>query len=78
MSFEKIRKIKRIPLTVFVIGIIIITNVIYKNKCKSEIVIHPMMAVSLSFDHRAIDGAPVAEFLTELKYVLENPYELLV
>jgi pyruvate dehydrogenase E2 component (dihydrolipoamide acetyltransferase) len=43
-----------------------------------EIVIRPIMAVSLSFDHRAIDGAPAAEFLTELKHVLENPYELLV
>jgi pyruvate dehydrogenase E2 component (dihydrolipoamide acetyltransferase) len=43
-----------------------------------EIVIRPMMAVSLSFDHRAIDGAPAAEFLTELKHVLENPFELLV
>ncbi|MGM7723888.1 dihydrolipoamide acetyltransferase family protein [Metabacillus sp. Hm71] len=43
-----------------------------------EIVIRPMMAVSLSFDHRAIDGAPAAAFLTELKHVLENPFELLV
>jgi pyruvate dehydrogenase E2 component (dihydrolipoamide acetyltransferase) len=43
-----------------------------------EIVIRPMMTVSLSFDHRAIDGAPAAAFLTELKYILENPFELLV
>jgi len=42
------------------------------------IVVRPMMVVSLSFDHRAIDGAPAAEFLTELKHVLENPFELLV
>lgn len=40
--------------------------------------IRPMMVASLSFDHRAIDGAPAAEFLTELKRILENPYELLV
>lgn len=40
--------------------------------------IRPMMTVSLSFDHRVIDGAPAAEFLTELKRVLENPFELLV
>jgi pyruvate dehydrogenase E2 component (dihydrolipoamide acetyltransferase) len=38
----------------------------------------PMMTVSLSFDHRVIDGAPAAEFLTEVKRVLENPFELLV
>lgn len=40
--------------------------------------IRPMMTVSLSFDHRVIDGAPAAAFLTELKNVLENPFELLV
>ncbi|KQL52954.1 branched-chain alpha-keto acid dehydrogenase subunit E2 [Heyndrickxia shackletonii] len=40
--------------------------------------IRPMMTISLSFDHRVIDGAPAAAFLTELKRVLENPFELLV
>ncbi|MGE8203745.1 dihydrolipoamide acetyltransferase family protein [Heyndrickxia sp. NPDC080065] len=43
-----------------------------------KIEIRPMMTVSLSFDHRVIDGAPAAEFLTELKRVLEQPFELLV
>lgn len=43
-----------------------------------SIEVRSMMAVSLSFDHRAIDGAPAAAFLTELKQILENPYELLV
>ncbi|WP_461673321.1 dihydrolipoamide acetyltransferase family protein [Priestia megaterium] len=45
---------------------------------KGEIEVRPMMTLSLSFDHRVIDGAPAAEFLTELKRVLENPFELLV
>jgi pyruvate dehydrogenase E2 component (dihydrolipoamide acetyltransferase) len=40
--------------------------------------IRPMMTLSLSFDHRAMDGAPAAAFLTELKQILENPFELLV
>ncbi|MDR4949522.1 dihydrolipoamide acetyltransferase family protein [Neobacillus cucumis] len=40
--------------------------------------IRPMMTLSLSFDHRAVDGAPAAAFLTELKQILENPFELLV
>ncbi|MGM8213441.1 dihydrolipoamide acetyltransferase family protein [Virgibacillus sp. W0430] len=40
--------------------------------------IRPMMVLSLSFDHRAIDGAPAAEFLTVLKESLENPYRILV
>ncbi|XJZ26674.1 dihydrolipoamide acetyltransferase family protein [Bacillota bacterium Lsc_1132] len=40
--------------------------------------IRPMMTLSLSFDHRAMDGAPAAAFLTEMKKILENPFELLV
>lgn len=43
-----------------------------------EIVLRPMMSLSLSFDHRVIDGAPAAAFLTDLKATLENPYQLLV
>lgn len=43
-----------------------------------KIELRPMMAASLSFDHRVIDGAPAAAFLTELKKILEQPYELLV
>jgi pyruvate dehydrogenase E2 component (dihydrolipoamide acetyltransferase) len=38
----------------------------------------PQMTLSLSFDHRVIDGAPAAHFLTDLKEILENPYELLI
>jgi pyruvate dehydrogenase E2 component (dihydrolipoamide acetyltransferase) len=40
--------------------------------------VRPMMGLSLSFDHRAIDGAPAAAFLARLKEILENPYVLLV
>lgn len=43
-----------------------------------EIVLRPMMGVGLSFDHRVIDGAPAAAFLTDLKAILENPFELLM
>ncbi|MBX9771041.1 MAG: 2-oxo acid dehydrogenase subunit E2 [Candidatus Obscuribacterales bacterium] len=38
----------------------------------SEIVIRPMMTLSLNFDHRAIDGAPAARFLAEVKTLLEG------
>ena len=40
--------------------------------------LRPMMVLSLSFDHRVIDGAPAAAFLTNLKEVLEQPFKLLV
>lgn len=45
---------------------------------KGEIVLRSMMSVSLSFDHRVMDGVPAAAFLTQLKEVLEKPYQLLV
>ncbi|GIO26940.1 dihydrolipoamide acetyltransferase family protein [Ornithinibacillus bavariensis] len=43
-----------------------------------QIEVRPIMVLSLSFDHRVIDGAPAAAFLTELKSSLEDPYSLLV
>ncbi|MEW9672101.1 dihydrolipoamide acetyltransferase family protein [Ammoniphilus sp. 3BR4] len=43
-----------------------------------QIVLRPMMTLSLSFDHRVIDGAPAAEFLQTVKEALENPYQLMV
>ena len=33
---------------------------------------YPAMGLSLTFDHRALDGAPAAKFLKELKQNLEN------
>lgn len=38
----------------------------------------PVMNLCLSFDHRAVDGAPAAEFLRDVKSYLERPYRLLV
>ncbi|WP_252315263.1 dihydrolipoamide acetyltransferase family protein [Sinobaca sp. H24] len=40
--------------------------------------VRPVLSLSLSFDHRIIDGAPAAAFLTELKEKLESPYQLLI
>ncbi|PLC50623.1 branched-chain alpha-keto acid dehydrogenase subunit E2 [Pollutimonas subterranea] len=37
-----------------------------------------VMTVTMSADHRAIDGALAATFLAELKGLLENPYSLIV
>ena len=38
-----------------------------------QIVIRPMLGVSLSFDHRIIDGLPAAEFLKVVLDLMENP-----
>lgn len=37
-----------------------------------EIEFYPAMGLSLTFDHRAVDGAPAAKFLQDLKNNLEN------
>lgn len=41
------------------------------------IVIRPMLTLSLTYDHRVIDGAPAAQFLAKVKELLENPALLL-
>ena len=38
-----------------------------------ELVVRPMMSMTLTCDHRAVDGAKAAEFLRELKILLEEP-----
>ncbi len=44
---------------------------------EGEIVVRDIMNLSLSADHRILYGAPAAEFLRDLKDLLENPYNLL-
>jgi len=39
---------------------------------EGEIIPYTAMALSLSYDHRALDGAPASRFLKELKDYLEN------
>jgi len=41
-----------------------------------EIVVRSMMHLSVTFDHRALDGVPVAEFIRTLKASLESPGDL--
>lgn len=43
-----------------------------------EIVIKPMMNLTLSCDHRAIDGASGAKFLQNLKQILEEPLNMIL
>jgi len=42
-----------------------------------QIVARPVMQLSLTFDHRVVDGAPAAEFLQKVKQLMENPNVLL-
>lgn len=42
-----------------------------------QVVIRPMSTLTLSVDHRVLDGMQGAEFLTHIKQLSENPFELL-
>lgn len=43
-----------------------------------QVVVRSVMKVTLSADHRVVDGAAAAEFLATLKETLENPLAMLV
>jgi pyruvate dehydrogenase E2 component (dihydrolipoamide acetyltransferase) len=43
-----------------------------------QVVVRDMMALSLSFDHRLIDGAPAARFLQRVKQLVERPFALVL
>jgi pyruvate dehydrogenase E2 component (dihydrolipoamide acetyltransferase) len=43
-----------------------------------QVVVKPLMKVTMSCDHRVIDGATGASFLQTLKEMLEEPAAILV
>lgn len=43
-----------------------------------QIAIRPTMGLSLSFDHRVIDGGPAAEFLAVLISLIEKPHKIYI
>jgi pyruvate dehydrogenase E2 component (dihydrolipoamide acetyltransferase) len=42
-----------------------------------QVAIRPMMVMTLSLDHRVVDGARAAQFLDELATLIEDPWRLL-
>jgi pyruvate dehydrogenase E2 component (dihydrolipoamide acetyltransferase) len=38
-----------------------------------EVAVREMMALSLTFDHRAVDGGPAARFLNTVREFVEEP-----
>jgi pyruvate dehydrogenase E2 component (dihydrolipoamide acetyltransferase) len=60
-------------------GILGVNNIIQRvREVKDEYEYYPAMGLSLTFDHRALDGAPAAKFLKDLKTNLESFSMLLV
>jgi pyruvate dehydrogenase E2 component (dihydrolipoamide acetyltransferase) len=61
----------------FILAIGKITKVPVVDDC-DQIVVGRRMSITMSCDHRVIDGALGAEYLKELRHLLENPALLLV
>ena len=59
---------------ILAVGAIVPTPVVRDG----QVVIRDLMKVTLSSDHRALDGAVAARFLQELKRLLEQPMAMLV
>ena len=54
-------------------GILGVNTIVYRQReAGSGFETYPAMGLSLTFDHRAVDGAPAARFLKDLKLYLEN------
>jgi pyruvate dehydrogenase E2 component (dihydrolipoamide acetyltransferase) len=47
------------------------------DAASGQIAVRQMWTLSLTFDHRLVDGAPAARFLQRIKRLVENPYLLL-
>lgn len=54
---------------ILAVGSIVKTPVVVDD----EIVIRPIMKLSLTYDHRIIDGGPAANFLNRVKTLIEHP-----
>lgn len=52
------------------VAILGVCNIQYKMKADGSV--YPAMGLSLTYDHRAIDGAPASKFMQELCRMLEN------
>src|SRR3989440_1024725 len=61
----------------FILAVGAITKVPVIDDC-DQIVVGHRMSITMSCDHRVIDGALGAEYLKELRHLLENPALLLV
>jgi pyruvate dehydrogenase E2 component (dihydrolipoamide acetyltransferase) len=59
---------------ILAVGAIVPTPVVVDG----QVVVRDQMKVTLSVDHRALDGALAARFLQELKHLLEQPMGMLI
>jgi len=62
---------------ILAVGKVTKRGVVIEDGDEARLEIRPVMKVSLSADHRVLDGAGGSRFLHQLKMFLENPYLLL-
>jgi pyruvate dehydrogenase E2 component (dihydrolipoamide acetyltransferase) len=62
---------------ILAVGKVTKRGVVIKDGDEARLEIRPVMKVSLSADHRVLDGAGGSRFLRQLKVFLETPYLLL-
>ena len=62
---------------ILAIGKVTRRGIVIEDGETAQLEIRPVMKVSLSADHRVLDGASGSRFLHQLKLFLENPYLLL-
>jgi pyruvate dehydrogenase E2 component (dihydrolipoamide acetyltransferase) len=55
------------PPQVAILGVCAVTN-----RLRADGSVYPAMGLSLTFDHRALDGAPAARFLKDVVFAMEN------
>ncbi|MBQ1330806.1 MAG: 2-oxo acid dehydrogenase subunit E2, partial [Desulfovibrio sp.] len=59
-------------------GILGVGRIVQKAVVRGgQVAVRDVMGLSLTFDHRVMDGAPAGEFLTTLVRMLEEPTLLL-
>jgi pyruvate dehydrogenase E2 component (dihydrolipoamide acetyltransferase) len=51
----------------------IVARPVVVDEDAETVAVRRMMALSLTFDHRLVDGAPAARFLQRVKYLVEHP-----
>lgn len=51
----------------------IVARPVVVDEASERIAVRRMMALSLTFDHRVVDGAPAARFLQQVKRLIEHP-----
>ncbi|MBI3970816.1 MAG: 2-oxo acid dehydrogenase subunit E2 [Chloroflexi bacterium] len=56
------------------VGRVVARPVVVVDEAAERVDVRKMVALSLTFDHRIVDGAPAARFLQRVKHLVEHPY----